>query len=60
MRKRKNQKKFWKDKIENNIKRDKKISQNLRRNGYSVIRLWEHDIKKRPDFCLKKIIRFMR
>lgn len=49
-------KKFWRDKIEGNMKRDAIISRNLRRNGWSVLRLWEHDIEKNPDKCKKKII----
>lgn len=58
--KKKPRKKFWRDKIEENMRRDKRISGKLRREGYSVIRLWEHDIEKRPFVCLNKIIRFMR
>lgn len=48
-------KKYWKDKIEHNIKRDKKISRKLRRHGWSVLRIWEHDIHKNPDKCIGKI-----
>ena len=59
-RKRKPRKKFWRDKIERNMRRDRYVSGRLRREGYSVIRLWEHDIVKRPDACLAKITRFMR
>ena len=59
-KKRKPSKKFWRDKIERNMWRDRYISRRLRRDGYSVIRLWEHDIEKRPDVCLNRIIRFMR
>lgn len=59
-KKKKPRKKFWKDKIEENMRRDKRISKKLRRDGYSVIRLWEHDIEKRPHVCLNRIIRFMR
>jgi len=59
-KKKKPQKKFWKDKIEENMRRDKRISRKLRRDGYSVIRLWEHDIEKRPNVCMNRIIRFMR
>ena len=59
-RKRKLGKKFWRDKIEGNMERDKRVSRKLRRDGYSVIRLWEHDIEKRPCVCLNRIIRFMR
>ena len=59
-RKRKPRKKFWRNKIEGNMERDKRVSRKLRRDGYSVIRLWEHDIEKRPYVCLNRIIRFMR
>ncbi len=57
MEKKKPSKKFWRDKIEGNMKRDKKVSRKLRREGWSVLRFWEHDIEKRPDFCTRKIIR---
>ena len=36
---------FWLDKIENNRKRDRKTTIYLRRNGWIVLRFWEHDIK---------------
>lgn len=59
-RKKKPRKKFWRDKIEDNMRRDRQVSRKLRRDGYSVIRLWEHDIEKRPHVCLNRIVRFMR
>lgn len=49
--------KFWREKIERNMKRDKKIGRKLRREGWSVIRLWEHDISKRSDYCMRKVLR---
>ena len=55
--KKKPRRKYWKDKIENNMKRDKKISKRLRRDGWSVLRFWEHDIKKRAKYCTNKIER---
>ena len=58
--KKKPDKKFWRDKIEGNMRRDRRVSRKLRCAGYSVIRLWEHDIEKRPDVCLRRIMRFMR
>jgi len=54
-RKKKPRKKFWKNKIEQNMKRDKRINRKLRREGWSVLRFWEHDIEKRPEMCRKKI-----
>ena len=59
-KKKKPRKKFWKDKITRNMARDRRVSRRLRCKGYSVIRLWEHDIEKRPDMCLNRIVRFMR
>ena len=53
-------KKFWRDKIESNMKRDRKVSSFLRRNGWSVLRFWEHDIDNRPDGCKRKILRKTR
>lgn len=50
-------KKYWSDKIEGNMKRDKRNTRKLRRDGYSVLRFWEHDIEKRTDVCIKRIMR---
>ena len=38
--------KFWNDKINKNVERDKKINIVLKKNGWKVIRLWEHSLKK--------------
>jgi len=59
-KKKKPRKKFWREKIEGNMKRDRNVTRRLRREGYSVVRLWERDIEKRPLMCLNRIIRFMR
>jgi len=50
-------KKFWRDKIEGNMRRDRSVSRKLRREGWSVLRFWEHDIEKRPDVCIRRIKR---
>lgn len=54
--KKKPSKKFWRDKLEGNIRRDKRVSRKLRREGWSVLRFWEHDIQKRMDLCMNKIL----
>lgn len=36
---------YWKAKMTNNRKRDRKISQELRGAGWSVWRIWEHSLK---------------
>ena len=53
--KKKPAKKYWKDKIEGNMRRDRRYSRKLRRDDWSVLRLWEHDIEKNPDKCMRKI-----
>lgn len=54
--KKKPAKKFWRNKIEENMSRDRRITRKLRRGGWSVLRFWEHEIEKLPNVC-QKIIR---
>ena len=56
-RKKKPPKKFWRDKIERNMERDRKVSRKLRADGWHVVRLWEHDIETSPEKCVGKIRR---
>jgi DNA mismatch endonuclease (patch repair protein) len=46
----------WERKIEGNRARDARNFRALRRAGWTVLRLWEHQIKKSPSDCLQKII----
>ena len=56
-KKKKPPKKFWRDKIERNMERDRKVTRKLRVDGWSVVRLWEHDIEMSPEKCVGKIRR---
>jgi DNA mismatch endonuclease (patch repair protein) len=49
-------KEFWMKKIQSNIDRDKKVDEQLKNDGWTVIRIWEHEIKKEPEKVVKKII----
>jgi DNA mismatch endonuclease, patch repair protein len=41
---------FWRKKIEANRRRDKRVTRKLRRAGWRVIRLWEHNLlRAEPD-----------
>jgi DNA mismatch endonuclease (patch repair protein) len=51
---------FWTDKIQRNRQRDRKVAGMLRRSGWRVVRIWEHDLKHRPDWCLNVIRRAHR
>ena len=57
---RKLRKKFWRDKIERNMRRDRAVTRRLRADGWSVVRLWEHDIDGKPDACAGRITRALR
>jgi len=54
-RKKRLPKKYWIKKIEDNIARDKKNRAKLKREGWKVLRIWEHEIKKNPEKTSKKI-----
>ena len=41
----KTKKSFWIKKINQNVKRDKIVNRTLRKNGWKIIRIWEHEIK---------------
>jgi DNA mismatch endonuclease (patch repair protein) len=47
---------FWKNKISRNIERDKKVNRILKKNGWTVIRFWESQIRKSPERCAKAVL----
>ena len=47
--------KFWVDKIEKNMERDKKYTRELRKRKWLVLRLWETNIKKDVSSPIKKL-----
>lgn len=56
----KTRKKFWINKIETNIDRDKRINRKLRKEGWTVLRFWDFDINKNTDQCIAKIKKFFK
>lgn len=52
----KENKNFWLNKINDNLKRDREINRTLRRQRYKVIRFWEHEIEKLEG---KRFMRFI-
>jgi DNA mismatch endonuclease (patch repair protein) len=51
---------YWMPKIEGNRNRDKANTRQLRKNGWTVVRIWEHELKIGPMKCLKKILSAIR
>ncbi len=52
-------KKYWLAKIEKNIKRDKINRAKLRKDGWDVLRIWEHEVQKNLNEVIYKIIKFI-
>ena len=46
---------FWKEKILRNIERDEENNKALRALGWTVVRIWESDIKNDLDGCIKEV-----
>ena len=49
--------KFWTEKIERNKERDQEVTEYYRNIGWQIIRLWEHDLKRKDykfDFTMIK------
>ncbi|HRE11475.1 MAG TPA: very short patch repair endonuclease [Ignavibacteria bacterium] len=51
--------KYWKPKIERNTIRAKEVNKTLRKQGWKVIRFWEHQVKKDETKVVEKIISFV-
>ena len=50
---------FWRNKIEANRERDKKCTRWLRYRHWTVLRIWEHNIKKDIDREIEKILKLL-
>lgn len=46
---------FWKTKIGKNRVRDEWVAAELRAEGWTVIRFWEHDIKIKPEKLARRV-----
>lgn len=46
---------YWVAKIGRNAERDKRITRILRRKGWAVVRIWEHELKQ-PERVARKIL----
>ena len=46
---------YWVPKLRRVRERDTKVTATLRRAGWSVLRVWEHDIRDRPEAVIKQI-----
>ena len=48
---------FWKAKIARNKNRDKKVKRSLAELGIHAVRIWEHELKRKPSAAVHKIVK---
>jgi DNA mismatch endonuclease (patch repair protein) len=46
---------FWEKKFAANKARDRRVNRELRKLGWRVMRIWEHDLAKRGEACIRRI-----
>lgn len=46
---------YWDEKIERNRRRDREADRLLAEHGWTVIRVWDFEVKRDLDGCLKRI-----
>jgi G:T-mismatch repair DNA endonuclease (very short patch repair protein) len=46
---------FWRQKMIGNMARDRFVNRALRRRGWKVVRLWEHELAKAPGRCVRRV-----
>ena len=51
---------FWKKKISKNRERDARNRRKLKNMGWTVIRLWQHEVKRDFEGCIERIISVVR
>lgn len=56
----KTNRKFWKNKLNSNVARDKKVQKLLKKEDWSVYRIWECELEEKPCKTLKKLEIFIK
>lgn len=46
---------YWREKIAGNMARDRRHAAKLRTEGWTVMRIWEHDVEKSLQRCIARI-----
>jgi DNA mismatch endonuclease (patch repair protein) len=56
----KSNREFWDLKLKSNMARDIRVGKALKSSGWTVLRFWEHSVKKDSAKCARKIARELR
>ena len=52
--------KYWLPKLQKNKKRDRRVSRDLRKTGWRVLRLWEHEIRRTPTQAVLRLKSYIK
>ncbi len=55
----KNNRAFWLKKLASNKARDRKVNRALGKNGWKVLRVWEHELRGKAPACPPKLLRLL-
>lgn len=47
---------FWAKKLGRTKVRDRLVTRTLRKKGWMVLRIWEHDLRKTPEGCIRRLL----
>lgn len=48
---------FWANKIGGNVSRDREVDKVLKDSGWTVLRIWEHEVRRSPESAIGSIVR---
>lgn len=47
---------FWKQKLTRNRARDRLVTRRLKKQGWIVVRVWQHDLRRNKPLCVNRIL----
>jgi DNA mismatch endonuclease (patch repair protein) len=50
---------YWMPKMERNRDRDKRVSKSLRKQGWVVLRVWEHEVTSNPRKLVERVMKLI-
>jgi DNA mismatch endonuclease, patch repair protein len=56
----KTNRKFWKNKLNGNVERDKKVQKILKKEGWTVYRIWECELEEKNSKTLNNLETFLK
>ncbi len=51
---------FWKEKLRKNKIRDRRVLLALRKSGWQILVVWEHQLKNSPQESIERIVHFLK